>query len=338
MLHDRIAVLEQDVRQSRELARAHRAENVQSLQQQQQNLQLSRDLENKSLTELRDALARTERLRTERLRSADDVVNARQAYSDQTQRMLDLELQVLQLTLSRLKADEAYLTTLNRITERQDAVAELTEQLEGLAAQETQLEKTKAEAVASLQLQESELARTIEQLEKELQESREIRSEHDGRILELTAGEGKVVTRGQRLGTINARGDASDLAAVAYFKVEDGKRIKPGMTLLLTPATVERQRFGSVIARVTSVSRFAVSPEGVARVVGNSSVAQSLTKDGHQIEVFAELLTDKSTVSGYQWDLTNGPAMDVTSGTVATALATLEQRAPITCVMPILRY
>lgn len=338
MLKDRIAVLEQQIAQSKDLAKANRAENLQAIQQQRAHVQQARDLEKQRLQELHDDLQRTEQLRKERLRSADDVVNAKQAYSDQVQRVLDMELQLLQLHLTKIRADESYLQSLNKITEREDALADLHEQLETLVNQETQLDKSRAEAEAALQLQVSELERTIAQLEKELSENREIRSEHTGRILELTAGEGKLVTRGQRLGTIDARRDSSVLEAVAYFKVEDGKRIKPGMKLYLTPATVERQRFGSVIARVTSVSRFAVSAEGAAKVVGNLSVARALTQDGRQIEVFAELLKDAETFSGYQWDLTDGPAIAVTSGTIASALATLEERAPVTFVIPILRY
>src|SRR5262249_26342353 len=113
VLHERIAVLEQEIAQSKELAKANKAENLQSITQQRQNLQLLRDLENQRLQDLRDTLGRTEQLRTERLRSADDVVSAKQAYSDQAQRVLDLELQLLQLNLTRLKADETYLNTLN---------------------------------------------------------------------------------------------------------------------------------------------------------------------------------------------------------------------------------
>jgi HlyD family secretion protein len=338
MLQDRIAILRHQIAQSKELTRANTAENAQMLKQQRQNLQVLRDLERKRQQELQQELAHIEKLRTERLRSADEVVTARQAYSDQVLRVLDLDRQLVQFNLTKIKTDESELRALHRITEQEDAIADLTAQLESLTNQEIQIEKIKAEAIASMQLQVSELERLIEQQEKQLVENREIRSDYNGRILELTAGEGKVVTRGQRLGTIDTGQESRLLEAVVYFKVQDGKRIKPGMTLQITPATVTRERFGGVVARVTSVSRFPISPEGAAKVVGNANLARTLTQDGHQIEVFADLLKDNTTFSGYQWDLTNGPEVALTAGTIASAWVDIETRSPLTFVIPILRY
>jgi HlyD family secretion protein len=338
MLISRITILNQQIAQSKKLTEANATENIRILNQQRQNLMTMRDLETKRLQELEQELARTERLRAQRLRSADEAIAARQTYSDQILRVLDLDMQLVQFNLTKIKANESELQALNRIKEQEDSVADLTEQQEELTNQETQLDKVKAEATSSMQLQMSELERMVEQLKKQLAENREIRSDYDGRILELTAGEGKVITRGQRLGTIDTGKESRTLEAVAYFKVKDGKRLKPGMALFLTPATVMRERFGSVVARITSVSRFPVSPEGAAKVVGNSNLARTLTQDGHQIEVLAELLKDDATFSGYKWDLTSGPEIELTAGTIASALADIETRSPITFVIPILRY
>ncbi len=338
MLRGRIAVLQRQIAQSRKLSQANIARNAEILEQQRKNLLLTRKLEAKQLEELRQELARTEKLRAQRLRSADEVVTARQIYNNQVQRMLDLDMQLVQFNLKKIEADEAAFRTLNRIKEQEDAVIDLIEQLNRLRNQELQLDKVFVRTTSAMQLRVSELRRQVAQLEKQLEEQRELRSEYDGRILELTAGEGKVITRGQRLGTIDTAKDSRTLRAVAYFKVKDGKRLKSGMTIRLTPATVSRERFGSVLARISAVSKFPVSPEGAAKVVGNANLARTLTKDGHQIEVFADLLKDSSTFSGYRWDLTNGPEAELTSGTIATALADLETRAPITFVVPILKY
>lgn len=337
MLADRMAILKLQTAQSKGLTKDNAAENLRSLTQQQQNLQGLLDLEKKRLEELQQELARTEKLRAERLRSADEVVSARQVYGDQVQRVLDLELQLTQLNLTRIRADETELQSYNRITEQEDSVADLNEQMEGLANQEIQLEKAGAEAFSSQLLQVSELERMVGQLQKQLAENREIRSEHSGRILELTTGEGKLIMRGQRLGSIDTGKESRTLQAVAYFKVQDGKRIKPGSTLLLTPATVTRERFGSAIAHVTTVSRFPVSTEGAAKIVGNATLARTLTQDGYQIEVLAELVADPGSPSGYKWDSSAGPEIELTSGTIASVLAKIETRAPITFILPILR-
>ena len=273
MLNDRIVVLTQQASQSRGLTEQNAAENVRSLEQRRQNVKALLDLEKQRLTNLETELKRTEELRDQQRRSADEVVAARQSYSEQLLRVTDLELQAAQVDLNRTAADDNQLRSFNRLQVQEDTVGDLTEQLQDLETQSVALEKTEAELTSSQLLRVRELERSVSQYEKELTENREIRSEHAGRVVELTTADGNLVSRGQRLGAID-RGEASrSLQAVAYFKVEDGKRIKPGTRILLTPATVTRERYGSAIAHVVSVSRFPVSTEGAAKVIGNATVA-----------------------------------------------------------------
>jgi len=337
MLNDRIAVLTQQASQSRGLTEQNAAENVRGVEQRRENVKALLDLEKQRLTNLETELKRTEALRDQQLRSADDVVAARQSYSDQLLRVTDLELQAVQGDLNRTQADDSQLKSFNRLQVQEDTVADLRGQLQDLEAQSLALEQTEAELTSSQLLQVRELERSVSEYEKELMENREIRSEHAGRVVELTTADGSLVNRGQRLGAVDRGEKSRSLQAVAYFKVEDGKRIKPGTRILLTPATVTRERYGGVIAHVVSVSQFPVSTEGAAKIIGNATVAHTLTDGGYQIEVVAQLDLDSQNPSGYKWDLSSGPAVELTSGTVASALGTIETKAPITFVLPILK-
>ena len=337
MLEERVAVLEQQAARSRELTERNHEEKIRFLDQKEGDLAELLDLERRRLVELEQKLQRTQQLVNQRLRSTDDLIRDRQGVSDQRVRLADMQAQLVEHRLNQIKAAEDYLEALNTIAGREEQVGLLSTELEELRSTETDIQKRVIEGEFQRRFDVAELERGIERYEKQLSDDREIRSEHDGRILELTAGEGKLVTRGTRLGTIDARLEGAPLEAVAYFTVADGKQIEPGMTLRLTPATVERERFGSLIAKVASVSNYPVTAEGAAVVVGNASVAASLTKDGHQIEVFAELELDPDSPSGFRWDLSDGPALEVTSGTIATALVNLEDRPPLTFIVPILQ-
>ncbi|HEY2379667.1 MAG TPA: NHLP bacteriocin system secretion protein [Terriglobia bacterium] len=337
MLTERIAILKQQASESQGLTQQNASANTKTLDQQKQNLEGLLELEKRRLTNLETELKRAEDLRLQQLRSADEVVTARQAYSDQVQKVMGLELQSTQLSLSKTEADESELRSFNRVQGQEDTVADLNEQFQELANQEVEIDQTEAQMSTSQSLQVRQLQRTVEQLQKQLTENREIHSEQAGRIVELTAADGSLVTRGQRLGAIDTGDTSRKLQAVAYFKVEDGKRIQPGTRLLLTPATVTRERYGSAVAHVTSVSRFPVSTEGAAKVVGNATVARTLTDGGYQIAVIAQLDVDPKNPSGYKWDLTSGPATELTSGTIAAALGTIETRAPITFIIPMLQ-
>ncbi len=58
---------------------------------------------------------------------------------------------------------------------------------------------------------------------------------------------------------------------------------------------------------------------------------------GGKIEAMAKLELDSKTFSGYQWSSSKGPQLEITTGTTTTVRVTVEQRAPITFVLPILR-
>ena len=54
-------------------------------------------------------------------------------------------------------------------------------------------------------------------------------------------------------------------------------------------------------------------------------------------EVYADLRLDPSTMSGYVWSSSDGPPLDIQTGTMCQALITVEVRRPIELVLPILR-
>ncbi len=115
------------------------------------------------------------------------------------------------------------------------------------------------------------------------------------------------------------------------LRVRTGVRV--GMPMQIIPDTVERERFGSIVGTVTSVSAFAVSREGMGSLVGNDKVVKRLMAQGPQLEVVAALAADPATVSGYQWSSSRGPDVLISSGTTASGRVAVEQRAPITYVM-----
>ena len=187
------------------------------------------------------------------------------------------------------------------------------------------------------QNQLQKVQQNIAQLEVQLQQNSQVISPYNGRVLEVTTFPGQVVSQGTRIATIQAEERSGKLTGVAFFPIGEGKKIHKGMKLQITPASTEREQFGGIVASVTNVSAFPVTQEGALRIVGNSEVVQSLMAQGPQIQVFAELQLDNSTVSGYKWSSSKGPQMKVSSGTTATVRVTTEELAPISFVFPLLK-
>ena len=148
---------------------------------------------------------------------------------------------------------------------------------------------------------------------------------------------GQALTPGTRIGTIAAQTSTSKLVGITFFPDSDGKKLQPGMKVEITPTTVKRERFGGIVGTVSEVSSFPVTKEGVNRLVGNPEVTQALMAKGPQIQVFVALQPDSSTFSKFKWTSSKGPQLKVSSGTSTTVRVTVEERAPITFVLPILR-
>jgi HlyD family secretion protein len=237
----------------------------------------------------------------------------------------------------RLQAEQAYLDNQHTIAALQAELKQLDSKEKQLATQSKRqaLETLEASTVRKNQIQE--LQSHIALLEVQLAKDSEIRSQHSGRILELTVHVGQLLQTGLRLGSIEVEDATSTLVGVHYFPIKAGKKIQPGMTIRVAPDTVARERFGSLLGTVTTVSAFPVTKDGIASLVGNAEVVTALAAQGPVIEVTAELLQDPTTANGYRWSSSTGPALQMTSGTTTTGRVVLEQRAPMTYLLPILR-
>ena len=104
-------------------------------------------------------------------------------------------------------------------------------------------------------------------------------------------------------------------------------------------ASLDLPRFGGIVGTVTQVSAFPIAKEAAINTIGNAEVVEGLVADNKEglIQVVATLEPDDQTYSGYEWSSSAGPQLKISSGTTTTARVTVEERAPITFVLPILR-
>jgi HlyD family secretion protein len=204
---------------------------------------------------------------------------------------------------------------------------------------------TRRDALAKLILDASlarrneiaQIRRSIDLDAFQVRQDGSIRSQNAGTVAEVVAAVGQVVAAGGRILTLDLDTREIGLVSVSYFPVRDGKRIRPGMSMQVTPDPVQRARFGGILATVTSVSAAPVTKEGATATIGNAEVVQSLMPDGGYIEVRARLEADASTPSGYRWSSSRGPDTPITEGLTHSTRVTIEGRAPVTYLMPVLR-
>ena len=311
-------------------AESQKAKNEVYFKKQQEALQQLREVKLTLDKHFKERYDSFESLRKDGIISNDAALNARQDYINNQVQIADLELQIHESELQQLRAEESFQQQL-------DLVANLQTQLRDLEIKAQEIDQQQLETNSATALQIQEVERTIARYEEDLRTKSQIVNEYTGRILEITASAGQIVSAGQRMGAIETEDPHGKLLAVGYFQVSDGKKIEPGMDVRISPATVERERYGSILGKIVSVSPFPVTTEAITNVVGNAEVAQVLSAGGTKIEVFADLSTDPSSLSCYRWTSGKGPDIKITAGTTGGLRTTVEYRRPITFIIPILR-
>ncbi len=280
---------------------------------------------------LGEILTRRKKLFTQGAISQDNVLEAEQEYRSSVQIISQLKAQLKQLEVKEIEAQQQFLENLSTIKEIQA-------QLQEFKTRSKRLEQENREAANQRKNEIEEVKRLIARLEKQVADRSQILSPQAGCVLEITAQVGQFVNPGTRLGSIEVQEKASKIVSINYFTVKDGKRIKPGMPIHITPDTVKRERFGGLVGQVIKVSPFPVTKEGASTLVGNPEVIENLIgQKGATLEAIAQLEPDSSTFSGYKWSSSQGPQLKMSAGTTTQVWVKVEERAPITFILPILR-
>ncbi len=292
----------------------------------------------------KERLSTREELRQQGVLSADQLLESDLSLRQQQQEVATIETQLKTLDRRETEAEQQYLTNLT-------AISQIQSQLQQLETRSKRLEQENLATTNNQQNQINEVKRQITQLEQQIDLNSQVSSLYSGCIKQITAQIGQFAHPGDPLALVEVPSiaipiedisvlptQASSMIGVTYFGVDRGKRIEEGMQAQITPDTVQRERFGSIVAEVVQVSDLPVTEAGVRTLVGNPDVARSLLAQGQPtIQVVALLFVDNTTPSGLKWSASKGPDSEITAGTTINVHVLVEQRAPITFVLPILR-
>jgi HlyD family secretion protein len=310
------------------------------------------DLQDK-LTEARNHLEDLRLSQARTAQSAGRELSVQSAYAAQQRANLQAGIraneQTLQLLQQKMESQDrlvrdglitrqTLLATRQEFQAVQEQIRQAQSQLKQVDADQVAVRQKSDADLLSGRLQVEEAEREVHRLEGELERNSAVITPYTGRILEVMAEVGHVVDRGKPIVRIDPVGRAvKDLEAVVYVPSDAGKKIRPGMRIQIAPSTVREEEFGLMLGTVTYVSDFPATPEGMARVLKNDALAQSLAGTGAPYEVHADLVPDPRTVSHYRWSSPTGPPTEVRSGTLCHAQVTLREVRPVELVLPIFR-
>jgi HlyD family secretion protein len=177
--------------------------------------------------------------------------------------------------------------------------------------------------------------RQLSELELQLQQRDQVLSPAAGRVTELKVAVGNRIPAGTPIASIES--GVTGLQLVLYLPPDQGKLVKPGMDVRVSPSTVKREEYGTVVGTVREVSEFPATAQAMGAVLGNESLVRQFSSRGPPFATRIDLSRDPRTTTGYQWSGGSGPPTVISSGTIADAEVTVREDAPISFVVPLLR-
>lgn len=216
-------------------------------------------------------------------------------------------------------------------------VAEYENELRQTRLEKSQLSMGEEQQKTGLDSQIDEALRNIAYLEQKLEYYTDIVSPDTGRVIELMVNEGSLIIPGTTVVSIELIGrNIKNLEAILYIPSE-GKSVKPGMDVQVSPVNIKNEEFGFIRGRVTSISPYPASGEGMLRTLGNASLVESMMALGPVLEVKVDLVPTTKTVSRLKWSSKDGPPVTIQSGTLCSGSIIERKRQPISFVIPWLR-
>ena len=233
------------------------------------------------------------------------------------------------ITKQTLLASEQSLNT------AQDQLASTRLELNGLELKRVEADQQVDQQIETRETRIRDLEIELRERQARLGETSRVTANRAGRVIELLVDRGDVVSPGTPL--LNLEVVSDDLMAVLFVPATAGKRVEPGMAVRVSPSTVKREEFGSILGKVAWAAEYPSTARGMTRLLGNEALVDRLMKEGPPIQVNVVLERSASAPSGFRWSSSTGPSVKISSGTLATGDVVVREEAPINLLIPKVR-
>ncbi|PID77282.1 MAG: NHLP bacteriocin system secretion protein [Deltaproteobacteria bacterium] len=217
-------------------------------------------------------------------------------------------------------------------------IRSLQSELRDLSLQRYKTDSRTGEELTDMESAIREKRGAVRVLRNRLELSSRVISPHAGRIISISAAPGSPVSMGTRLYSVEKTGkDTRNLEAVLFFPAKDGKKIKQGMKIHLSPSTVRPEEYGFMVGLVTYVTDYPATLEGMQNILHNQTLVTTLTEEGGVFEVHAAMIPEFDNTSGYKWTSGEGPQLKPETGTLCNGSVIVEEHRPVSLVIPLLK-
>ncbi len=280
-----------------------------------------------------DRIANEERAAARRREALTEAISLGEARVKELQAMLDVREG---LQSKGLMTNDRVLEVRERLFAAREAISRARADILTIDAQMITLRAQHAQELDTLdrQIRDSEGQLTQVSLSQDLATS--IYSRVTGTVVLDEVTSHALVSAGQRILVIET-GDKR-LEALLYVPAEQGKQVRPGMEVQLSPTIAKKEEYGTLLGRVVRVDPVPETETALAERLSNRDLARQFTKAGPPLQV--EILLDKGDDGplSYDWTSSRGNEVELTSGTLLDGQVTIRTGRPIALVIPAIRH
>lgn len=175
----------------------------------------------------------------------------------------------------------------------------------------------------------------LEKLEEKRKLSENVVSPINGIVTAISKNIGDLVKKGDAV--VRIANVDSELDAIVFIPITDGKKIKVNMNALVSPSNIKKEEYGSIHGRVISVADYPSTAESMMAVLHNKNLVDEFFNEKSPIAIRISLKTDNNTPSGFSWSSSKGPDKTITAGTFVNARITIDEKSPLQIIIPLFK-
>ena len=161
-------------------------------------------------------------------------------------------------------------------------------------------------------------------------------SESEGVVINVHKSIGDHVAGGETVCTLE-RSAGSALFVNALVPATKMKTVREGQTVHIAPSDTEPYRIGYMLGLVEKVGLYPATMEQLVNWYKNEGLARTLKGDEVAGMVRIQLVTDPTDPTGIKWTGKTPEGIHITAGRLCTIEVIVEERAPISYVLPYIR-
>ncbi len=156
-----------------------------------------------------------------------------------------------------------------------------------------------------------------------------------GRVMQILVDPGTFINAGTPL--ISIEGPGATTVVLAYLALAEAKKVQPGMQAQISPSTVKKEEFGSILGKVVAVAEFPSTMSSLKGTLVNEELIKIVANMEGPVEVRIDLDRDPNAPSGYKWTSAGGPPIPISNGTLGAVTVVISDQMPISMILPWLK-